>query len=88
MAPSCANQQRAAQPTKGIASRNFGLAGLTVVKDPGNDDSPADGYVGVEHSLVPHTEVPRVSRRPLHALDLPDPDLCVAINTIAACCYG
>ena len=69
-------------PRAGPLNQTLQLVGLAAVKDPGNDDGPADGFIRVEHSPVPHTETPRVLQRPFQALDLPDLALCISINRL------
>ena len=78
----CELAQVDAFPRAGPLNQTLLLVGLAAVKDPGNDDGPADGFIRVEHPPIPHTETPRVLQRPLLALDLPDLALCIAINRL------
>lgn len=58
------------------------LVGFATVKDPGNDDGPASGFIRVEDSPVPHSETPRVLHDPFQALDPPGLSSCIAIDRL------
>ena len=69
-------------PRAGPFDQTQQLVGFAPVKDPSNDDGPADGLIRVEHSPVPHSETPRVLHRPFQVLDLPGLSSRIAINRL------
>ena len=70
-------------PRAGPFNQTQQLVGFAEVKNPGNDDGPADRLIRVEHSPVPHSETSCVLHHPFQVLDLPGRNSCIAIHRLA-----